>query len=615
MRALTWQAPTRVSIEEVPDPRIEEPTDAVIRVTSTAICGSDLHLYDVLAPYLSPGDVLGHEVMGIIEEVGSAVTRFAPGDRVVVPFVISCGVCSACRVGLTTQCESTQVREHESGGALYGYTELYGSIPGGQAERMRVLRADANLLRVEPGLPDDRYLFLSDILPTAWQGVAYAGVPAGESIAILGPRSGGPTRGANSRRASHATATSRCSRSIPCPSGENSRNASESAPTTSTRPSRGCGMRPAVGAPPPWSTPSEWRPTATPSRRPRKPRRRGCPDGWGGGCCSRWGSTGSPPYTSPSTSCAGGTVSLSGVYGGVADPLPMLRMFDKQLTLRMGQCNVQSWLVTLLPLVEDPADPLGVTRLTTHRCRWSRPRDVRDVQEEGRRVRQGRSRAVITRWLVAHGLLLTTLLLFVVFVVGMAAAGWDVARSDALEHGDAPPALAAYLSSGDFAEALFENWESEFLQMGAYVVLTVFLFQRGSSESKPWGEPAPQDEDPRTHAPRRPRRALARAARRLGARGVRELALPALRRALRRRVRAPPPGRRRRLQRRSGGSHGLPAVTPAEYLATTQFWFESLQNWQSEFLVVAVLVGASVVLRQRGSPESKPVHVPHRRTG
>src|SRR6478752_7059490 len=163
MRALTWQSTGNVSVENVPDPTIEDPKDALVRVTSTAICGSDLHLYGVLGPFLDRGDILGHEAMGVVEAVGSEVRTLAVGDRVVVPFVIACGECAMCRSGLTTQCETTQNHEHGTGADLYGYTELYGSVPGGQAGYLRVRRADANAYKVGHDLADDRYLYLSDI--------------------------------------------------------------------------------------------------------------------------------------------------------------------------------------------------------------------------------------------------------------------------------------------------------------------------------------------------------------------------------------------------------------------------------------------------------------------
>jgi threonine dehydrogenase-like Zn-dependent dehydrogenase len=186
MRALTWQGIEKVSVETVPDPRIQQPTDAIVQITSTAICGSDLHLYRLLGPYLDKGDVLGHEPMGVVVEVGSAVSKLSVGDRVVVPFNISCGECFMCRNGLQSQCETTQVTEYQSGAALFGYTKMYGQVPGGQAELLRVPLADYNTVVVGTDLPDERYLFLSDIVPTAWQGVDYAQVPDGGSLVVFG---------------------------------------------------------------------------------------------------------------------------------------------------------------------------------------------------------------------------------------------------------------------------------------------------------------------------------------------------------------------------------------------------------------------------------------------
>lgn len=177
MKALTWQAKRSVSIEEVPDPRIQEPTDAIVRITSTAICGSDLHLYEVLGPFMDKGDIIGHEPMGIVEEVGSAVTHIKPGDRVVIPFNVSCGHCFMCRQGLQSQCETTQVREYNSGAAFLGYSRLYGSVSGGQAEYMRVPHADYGPIKVPHAGEDERYLYLSDVVPTAWQAVQYAAPP------------------------------------------------------------------------------------------------------------------------------------------------------------------------------------------------------------------------------------------------------------------------------------------------------------------------------------------------------------------------------------------------------------------------------------------------------
>ena len=187
MHAVVWHGRRDVRTETVPDPTIIDPTDAIVRITSSGLCGSDLHLYEVMAPFMTRGDILGHEPMGVVEAVGSAVTNIAPGDRVVVPFNIACGHCLMCERGLQSQCETTQVREHGCGAALFGYTKLYGQVPGAQAEFLRVPHADYGPIKVPDGPPDDRFLFLSDVLPTAWQAVQYAGPPS-----LWCPRRAGP---------------------------------------------------------------------------------------------------------------------------------------------------------------------------------------------------------------------------------------------------------------------------------------------------------------------------------------------------------------------------------------------------------------------------------------
>jgi hypothetical protein len=216
-------------------------------------------------------------------------------------------------------------------------------------------------------------------------------------------------------------------------------------------------------------------------------------------------------------------------------------------------------------------------------------------------------------WLRDRGLLLANLFLFVLFIVGMALVGVRVYNSEQAEHGAETVSFLGYLATGDFVEATFENWESEFLQMGMYVILTAYLFQRGSSESKPIDEPAPQDEDPRDHADdsdapwpvRRGGWVL----------GLYENSLAALFFVF---------FLGSWLLHAAGGSrayseeqvaHGGTPVTMWEYIGTSQFWYESFQNWQSEFLAVAAIVGFSVYLRQRSSPESKPVAASHAETG
>src|SRR6185312_15095961 len=186
MKAVTWHGKRDVRVDDVPDPRIEQPTDAIVRVTSSGICGSDLHLYEVMGPFMEVGDVLGHEPIGIVEEVGGAVEQIAPGDRVVVPFNISCGHCYMCDQQLFSQCETTQVREQGKGAALLGYTKLYGEVPGGQAELLRVPQAQFGPIKVPQGPRDDRFVYLSDVLPTAWQAVKYAAIPDGGSVVVYG---------------------------------------------------------------------------------------------------------------------------------------------------------------------------------------------------------------------------------------------------------------------------------------------------------------------------------------------------------------------------------------------------------------------------------------------
>jgi threonine dehydrogenase-like Zn-dependent dehydrogenase len=215
-----------VRVDDVPDPKIEQPTDAIIRVTTSGICGSDLHLYEVLGPFIDTGDILGHEPMGIVEEVGTDVTDIAPGDRVVIPFNISCGHCYMCDKGLQSQSETTQVHEQDTGAALFGYTKLYGQVPGGQAELLRVPQAQYGPIKVPEGPPDDRFIYLSDVLPTAWQAVEDADVPEGETLLVLGlgpigemsTRIAQPRRGAGHRdrpraRAAGARAPTACRRS------------------------------------------------------------------------------------------------------------------------------------------------------------------------------------------------------------------------------------------------------------------------------------------------------------------------------------------------------------------------------------------------------------------
>jgi threonine dehydrogenase-like Zn-dependent dehydrogenase len=364
MKALTWQGKRSLSVETVPDPTIEKPTDVVIRVTSTAICGSDLHLYELFGPFLTKGDILGHETMGVVEEVGSAVTRLSPGDRVVIPFVIACGDCYMCQRGLHTQCETTQNTDAGTGAALYGYTELYGSVPGGQAERLRVPLADFNATKVGHDLPDDRYLFLSDILPTAWQGVVYADLPSDGILTVMGL---GPVGQFVGRIGKHLGHRVLAVEPVPERREMAERYGIETFDLTDdvverlrdATDGRGAdSVVEAVGLEAHGSPGAAFAQGAVGL----------LPDGVAKKLMETAGIDRlAALYNSFDSVRRGGTVSLSGVYVGEADPLPMKTLFDKQVSIRMGQCNVQRWRSELLPLVEDPADPLGVEDLVTLR--------------------------------------------------------------------------------------------------------------------------------------------------------------------------------------------------------------------------------------------------------
>jgi S-(hydroxymethyl)glutathione dehydrogenase / alcohol dehydrogenase len=193
MKALVFHKPRDVRVEQVPDPKLEHPRDAILRVTSTAICGSDLHIYNGFFPQKQPM-VLGHEFMGVVEEVGRDVKNLAPGDRVVVPFPIACGDCFFCERGLPPHCEKSNPKHYgpegallgQKGGGLFGYTDLYGGYQGGQAERVRVPFADYGPRKVPEGVADETVLFLTDILSTGWSGVRWADPKGGETVAVFG---------------------------------------------------------------------------------------------------------------------------------------------------------------------------------------------------------------------------------------------------------------------------------------------------------------------------------------------------------------------------------------------------------------------------------------------
>ncbi len=365
MRALTWQGRDEVSVEDVPDPVIQEPTDAIVRITSTAICGSDLHLYEVLGPYIDQGSVLGHEPMGVVEEVGSAVPDLRVGDRVVVPFNISCGHCFMCQRQLYGQCETTQVREHGKGAALFGYTDLYGGVPGGQAERLRVPQAQFGPIKVPDDRPDDHWLYLSDVVSTAWQGVRYADTPPGGTLAVLGL---GPIgliavsvakhlgvervigvdlvperllaateRGAEVVDVRDVDATEAL---LELTAGRGPDAVLEAGGMEAHGDPKGKLAHAAVGLLPD----AVARPLVDSASVDRM----------------------AALDTAFKACRRGGTVSISGVYGGEVSPTPWMEIFDRGLQLRMGQCHVHRWTHETVPVLAQDGDPLGVDVLATH---------------------------------------------------------------------------------------------------------------------------------------------------------------------------------------------------------------------------------------------------------
>ena len=382
MKAVTWQGRHQVSVEEVPDPVIQEPTDAIIKVTSTAICGSDLHLYEPLGPYMKPGDILGHEPMGIVVEVGAAVTQIRAGDRVVIPFNISCGHCWMCTRGLYAHCETTQNPSHDAGASLLGFSELYGSVPGGQAEYLRVPQAQFGPIKVPTTGPDEQYLFLSDVVSTAWQGVVYADTPKGGTLAVFGL---GPIGQIAARIARHLGVERVIGLDlVPERLAMAARHGIETLDVSDVDdvPARvkeitggrgadavldAVGMEAHGG---PGSAIAKGLQTAVGL----------LPDKVG----QKMNETAGVDRTGALIDAIksvrrGGTLSISGVYGGATDPLPMVTLFDHGVQLRMGQCHVKRWVDQTLPVLDDPSDPLAITDLVTHSVGLDRAPEMYDI--------------------------------------------------------------------------------------------------------------------------------------------------------------------------------------------------------------------------------------------
>jgi threonine dehydrogenase-like Zn-dependent dehydrogenase len=376
MRAVTWQGTKDVRVETVPDPVIEEPTDAVIRVTTSGLCGSDLHLYEPLAPFMHPGDVLGHEPMGIVEDVGTAVTGLRPGDRVVVPFNIACGSCWMCTHRLQSQCETTQNREHDTGASIFGYSVLYGHVPGAQAEYLRVPWASYGPVVVPDGPPDDRFVLLSDVLPTAWQAVEYAGLGAspevdagsgtGEaSLLVLGAGPIGSMAARIARWRGHRVIVADRVPERLARAGEWDAEVIDvdevddlAEEVRSRTGGRGAdAVIDAVGMEAHGSPVAELAQRAAvrlPDRISRPFMRKAGTDRM------------AALHLAFESVRRGGTISISGVYGGAASPVPLMQLFDKQVQLRMGQANVRAWSDAILELLVRDEDVLGVESFATH---------------------------------------------------------------------------------------------------------------------------------------------------------------------------------------------------------------------------------------------------------
>ncbi|SDS29505.1 zinc-dependent alcohol dehydrogenase [Actinopolymorpha singaporensis] len=373
MRAVAWHGRRDVRVDKVPDPKIEEPTDAIVRVTTAGICGSDLHVYEVLGrPFMEEGDILGHETIGVVEEVGREVGHIKPGDRVVIPFNISCGHCFMCDRQLYTQCETTQVRAQEKGAALFGYTRLYGTIPGGQAEYLRVPQAHFGPIKVPHGPSEERFVYLSDVLPTAWQAVAYADVPPGGSVVVFGL---GPIGQMCARVARHAGVEKVFGVDLVPERLELARRHGVEVLDLGNHDDISDSLRALTDGRGPDSAIDAVGMEAHGASVVKLTQQLVglLPGPMAMLMIERAGVDRlSALYAALDAVRRGGTVSITGVYTGMIDPLPLMEIFDKQIQLRMGQANVKRWIEPLMPLVTGDSDPLGVEDLATHRLPLAR---------------------------------------------------------------------------------------------------------------------------------------------------------------------------------------------------------------------------------------------------
>jgi threonine dehydrogenase-like Zn-dependent dehydrogenase len=364
MKAVCWHGKHDVRVDTVPDPQICNPQDAIVKVTLTGICGSDLHLYNGLIPTMKEGDILGHEFVGEIVEVGSAISNLSPGDRVVVPFPISCGECWYCKQQLWALCDNSNPNSWmleklygDTGAGIFGYSHLYGGYPGGQAEYVRVPYADVGLQKIPEGLSDEQVIFLTDIFPTGYQAAQNCSINAGDTVAVWGC---GPVGLLAMKSATHLGAgkvigidrfAERLDMAhIECGAevinyeevdvSEALHNMTggrgpDSCIDAVGMEAAGTGIEAAYDAVKQTLRLETDRPTAL--RQLIKSCRKG------------------------------GTVSVPGVYGGFVDKMPMGALFAKGLTLRAGQTHVQKYLQPLLQLVQEKQ--IDTSFLITHRMR------------------------------------------------------------------------------------------------------------------------------------------------------------------------------------------------------------------------------------------------------
>ncbi len=363
MRALTWQGKHDVRVENVPDPAILNPRDAIVRITSTAICGSDLHLYDGFIPTMEPGDILGHEFMGEVVEVGPGVTNLRIGDRVIVPFAVSCGSCFFCERGLWSLCDNSNPNAAlaekmygSSGAGFFGYSHLFGGYAGGQAEYARVPFADVGPLKVPDGLADEQVLFLTDVFPTGYMAAENCDIQPGAVVAVWGCGAVGQfaIQSAYLLGAEKVIAIDRFPERLRLAAEAGKAlaiNYAETGDVVQALKDHTGGRGPdacidAVGMESHGTSIDWWTDRAKQA--------------------ARLGLDRAHVLREAIQACRkGGTVSIPGVYAGFIDQMPMGTAFAKGLTFKMGQTHVQRYLRPLLDRIQNgDIDP---SLVITHR--------------------------------------------------------------------------------------------------------------------------------------------------------------------------------------------------------------------------------------------------------